>query len=285
MKRKDARKLKTVDPFMRVVAHVMSERNDSMIMFEDSFNCEHLDAFIKEQKEKGIKFTYLDIVAAAVVRMLATHPQLNRYIMNGRIYARNEITISYAIQKDIKAGSSETTVKVHFDGTENIFEVRDKIHKTVDEVLAEKTDASTETDKVADILAKLPDWLFKLAVNVLKFMDRHNMCPQAVIDASPFHTSFFITNMKSLGINYIYHHIYNFGTTGIFIGLGKEKDEFVPDLENKPVLKKMLPLGFVLDERIAEGMQFALGLKFLKRVMRNPMILAEKLDEVTKDID
>ena len=74
MKRRDGRKIKSLDPFMRVVPHVMRERSDSMIMFQEDFVCDGMDAYIKEKKAEGIKVTYIDIVAAGIVRMLALMP-------------------------------------------------------------------------------------------------------------------------------------------------------------------------------------------------------------------
>ncbi|MBE5758592.1 MAG: 2-oxoglutarate dehydrogenase [Clostridiales bacterium] len=285
MKRRDGRKIKSLDPFMRVVPHVMRERSDSMIMFQEDFVCDGMDAYIKEKKAEGIKVTYIDIVAAGIVRMLALMPSLNRFIMNGRVYARNNISFSYALQKDLKGGSSETTIKLEFAGTETLMEVRDKIQAAADEVTKTKGTVDTETDKVAAILAKLPDWLFKFAVTILMWMDKHNCLPKMVMDASPFHTSFFITNMKSLGINYVFHHVYNFGTAGIFIGLGKDKTKVVADLDDQPEVRKMLPLGVVIDERFAEGLDWAKGMKQLKRLLRDPHMLDKPIEKKNEDID
>lgn len=55
------------------------------------------------------------------------------------------------------------------------------------------------------------------------FLDKHGILPKAIIKASPFHTSAFLTNVASLGIDAIYHHLYDFGTTGIFLAMGKRK--------------------------------------------------------------
>lgn len=285
MKRKDGRKIKSLDPFMRVVPHVMKERSDSMIMFSEDFSCDGMDAYIKAKKEEGIKITYIDIVAAAAVRMLAIQPSLNRFIMNGGVYARNNISFSYALQKDLRGGSSETTIKVAFDGTENLEDVYTRIQAEADKVTKTNGETDTETDKMAAILTKLPDFIFRIVVNILIWMDKHNCMPKAVMDASPFHTSFFITNMKSLGINYVFHHVYNFGTTGIFIGLGKQKDKVIAGLDGTPEVKKMLPLGVVIDERFAEGLDWAKGVKSLKRLIRNPALLEKRLDAKTEDID
>ena len=53
-----------------------------------------------EQKAaEGIKFSYMNIIYAALIRILAERPQLNRFAMNGTLYARNQILVSLAIKK------------------------------------------------------------------------------------------------------------------------------------------------------------------------------------------
>ncbi len=43
----------------------------------------------------------MHILIAAMVRGLALYPALNRFVMNGRIYAHNEIQISFVVKKSL----------------------------------------------------------------------------------------------------------------------------------------------------------------------------------------
>ena len=80
-----------------------------------------------------------------------------------------------------------------------------------------------ETTKTAGSLNKLPNWIFRLFMRIARFLDRHNCLPKSLIKASPFHTSVFVTNLKSLKLDAIHHHLYEFGTCSLFIAMGKEK--------------------------------------------------------------
>ena len=130
-------------------------------------------------------------------------------------------------------GDTETTIKLAFEGTETIQEIAEVINRRIKE---ETTDRQGEngTDKLAKVLTFVPAPLIRLVVNTLMWMDRHNLLPKAIIDLSPFHTSFFITNLKSLGINYIFHHTYEFGTTGLFFAIGNEQNHVVLDKSGNP---------------------------------------------------
>lgn len=280
-KRYDGRRIHDVEPFQRIVPYIMKTRTDSQNLFNDDFLCDPLDDYIKLKKSEGLDYNYMKIVIAAMVRTIALRPALNRFVMNGRIYTRHKIWVSFVIQRTLRDDSAGTTVKLCFEGTESLQEISEAVDNIVFET---KHTESNDTDKLAGLIMSIPGPLIKLAVNSLMFLDKHDMLPKAVIKASPFHTSFFVTNLKSIGLRYIYHHVYEFGTTGIFIALGKEKLKAVP--LNKDILegKKVLTLGLVTDERFCDGLYFAKSMKIFRRCMRDPKILEKALDKKLEDV-
>ena len=281
-KRPDGRAIKNLEPLQKIMPYIMKTRTDSMNMYQDTFACEAMDAYIKEKEAEGIKMGYMHILIAAMVRLLATRPQLNRFVMNGRIYARKKIWISFVVHPTLEDASTETTVKLCFDGTENIIEVAEKVN---DIIRKETRDRKGEngTDQLARVLTRIPSGVIKLVVNTLMWMDRHNMMPKKVVELSPFHTSIFITNLKSLGISHIYHHVYEFGTTGLFMAMGKEK--VIPVVSGKEsIQEKHMSFGLVSDERFCDGLYFALSLRQLRKMIRNPKCLEEPLAEKVEDV-
>lgn len=272
--RSDGRKLKTLGPFFRVIPHVMKERSDAHVYYTQDLPLKYLDTYISKKEEEGIRMSYMNIIYAALVRMLAEKPALNRFVMDGRTYARNGITISLAIKKEMTEEIEETTLKIPFTGSENIFEVKEKLDSTI----AKNKDLSAEnsTDRLAKLLSLVPDWLFKFIVNILMFLDKHGMMPKAVINASPFHTSAFLTNVGSLGIDAIYHHLYNFGTTGVFLAMGKKKKAYIYEDDNI-VQEKTISLAWVADERICDGFYYANALKSFYRYMKKPELLEKNI--------
>ena len=283
-KRPDGRAIQNLEPMQMIMPYVMKTRTDSMNMYEDSFACEPMDAYIKEKSEQGIRLGYMHIIIAAVVRLIALRPQLNRFCMNGKIYSRPKIWVSFVVHPTLRDESVGTTIKLCFEGTETILEVAEKINEAIaNETVNRK--GENDTDKLLrTLMKKIPGPLIKLVVNTLLWMDKHNLMPKAIIDLSPFHTSFFITNLKSLGINHIYHHTYEFGTTGLFFAMGKEKQ--VPFVQNGTITtRKEMGFGLVSDERFCDGLYFALSLRKLRRFMQNPAVLEKPLDKKMEDVD
>jgi hypothetical protein len=130
----------------------------------------------------------------------------------------------------------------------------------------------------------MPNCLVKLGVGTLKWLDRHGMLPKKIIKVSPFHTSCFITNLKSIKTDYIYHHLYDFGTTGLFISMGKENLEPVVEDNGTIGVGKIMKLGIVTDERICDGFYYAGSLRLFKELIENPQQLVDRLEKVEEDI-
>ncbi len=280
-KRSDGVKVKHCDPILRMTSYIMPHRYDAQVFSKDKIDCENIDKFIREEGEKGQKFSYMHIVIAGLVRMYAMRPKLNRFIMNRKIFARNNISICFAMKKVLKEDAPETTIKLEFTGKENIYEIRDMVEKAIEE--NRQVSESNDTDKTAKRLLRLPNWLLKAAMRFLTWMDNHGLLPKKLIKVSPFHTTCFVSNMKSLRTDYIYHHLYEFGTLGQFVGMGKEHIEPVVDGDGNITTKKIMKLGMVIDERLCDGFYYAKAIKYGTKFIENPELLRENLDEIIKD--
>lgn len=282
-KRPDGRVIRNLDPMDKIMPYIMKTRTDSMNMYEDTFPCDVWDTYIKEKAEQGIKVTYMDIVIAAFVRIMALRPQLNRFVMNGKIYARPKIWVSFVVHPTLKDGSTGTTIKLCFEGTENIFEVAKIVNDAVEKETTKRV-GENSVDKLLRILMNaIPGPFIKLVINTLMWMDKHSIMPKFIIDLSPFHTSLFLTNLKSLGINHVFHHVYNFGTTGLFFAMGKEK--IIPVVQkDKIVQEKHMGFGLVSDERFCDGLYFAMSLRQMRKFMRNPASLETPLEKKIEDV-
>ena len=271
-RRSDGRKLKTVPPFFRVIPNVMLERSDSQVYFKQDIILKDMDAYIDKKAAEGIKLSYMNIIYAALVRIIAERPYLNRFAMNGNLFARNKIFVSLAIKKNFSDEGQETTIKLPFNGTENIFEVKEKLDSAIEK--NKYTTNSNNTDALAKALSLVPNGAIRVAIKLLSFLDRHGAMPKAVISASPFHTSVFLTNVGSLGIDSIYHHLYNFGTTSMFFAMGKKKKSYVYD-DDEIHEEKCITIAFVGDERICDGYYYATSFKLLSKYLKKPELLEE----------
>lgn len=279
-KRADGRKIKTLLPYYKMIPYIMKERADAHVYFEDEISIDGIEEYIKAKKEEGIKITHMDVVLAAISRTILEKPRLNRFIMNRRIYARNELSISLAIVKKLtEEDYVDTTVKFKIKPEDTIFTIASQEQK----IVSENKDANqnNSTDRLAKIITSLPNWLVKFAVWVITKLDNHNMLPKSIIDASPFHTSIFLTNLGSVGIDSIYHHIYNFGTTSGFLAMGGRKER-IKDYKTGET-EKYITFRFVMDERICDGYYYAKAFQVFRRYILNPKLLEQPCLDAKED--
>ena len=272
MKRSDGTRIKAEDPFAELIPYVLDSRTAAQNFSKHIFVTESIDSYIQEKGAAGHKISYLHFFIAAYVRLLAERPQLNRFIINSKVYQRNNICISMVVKRSFRENGEETTVKFEFTGQENIFEVAEIINNYIAEA---KTDGiSTETDKLVTGLMTMPGFFKKFLVKGLLGLDKVNLLPASVIKVSPFHTSLFFTHLKSIKTDYIYHHLYEVGTAGIFVALGKTAK--IPVVVNDElVIKKCVTVGYTVDERICDGVYFARSFRQLERFLENPQLLEE----------
>jgi len=280
--RVDGKKVRDIDPIQRIIPHIMRHRHDSMNLIAVDLPCEPFDEFIKKESAAGNgEYDYMHIIIAGLVRIVANYPRLNRFVMNGRIYKRSVINISFVVRKGMSPDAPDTTVKLEFSGRETIAEVREKINDVI--IANSNLDADNGTDKIARLITFTPNVVIAMLIGLIKFLDRHGMLPKAIIDVSPFHTTAFITNMKSIKGPSIYHHVYDFGNTGMFFSMGKEA--MIPVVSGKEIVPaKRLPFKIVTDERFCDGFYFSSALRVLRKYYTHPEVLKEPLEELPDDV-
>lgn len=274
--RSDGKKVKSMDPVFRLIPCIMKERVDSQVFFKEDIVLNGMDAYINKKAEEGIKISYMNIVFATIVRIISERPELNRFAINGAIYQRNRIEVSITIKKSLTDEAEETTLKIPFTGKETIFEVKEKLEKEIEE--NKKENAQNGTDKLVRLFNLLPTFLIRGIVSFLMFADKHGFMPKKIIELSPFHTSVYLTNVGSLGIDSIYHHIYNFGTTSLFFAMGRKKKSYVYE-DDEIKQEKCITIGFVGDERICDGHYYASSFRQMAKYFRNPELLEKPLEE------
>lgn len=275
--RSDGKKVKGMNIIEKAEPFFMPQRIDAVNYITAKIPCAPMDEFIAKERKNGVSYSYMHILFATLVRVIYSRPKLNRFIMRGTTYQRKGISITMDIKPKLDDETDNITCKFYFTGKESLPEIK----KILDDEIAKYTkgDVEHDTTKTARKFGKLPDFLFRWAMAFARWADKRGMLPKSLIHASPFHTSCFVTNLKSIKIGHIYHHLYNFGTTTMFFSMGKEKME--PYIENNKEIKigKFMDLGISMDERIADGFYYGKSLKLVQEFMANPESLLERLPE------
>jgi len=281
--RPDGRRLRNLSPFYLITPYIMRTRVDAQDYFEDRIDIAPAEAWLRKQREQGRRLGLLQLVVAAVVRTLSQWPRLNRFVAGQRIYARNEVLISFALKKRLHQDSPETAVKLRFDPSATVFDVAAAIDQAVAANRAEQS--RNETDRTARLFMLCPGAVVRFLVWALRVLDYLGLLPGVIRRASPFHTSVFVTDIGSLGIKPIYHHLYEFGTTSIFVAFGAKEEERSLDEAGRVVVRRLVGLKIVNDERICDGHYYASAFRYMLRLLRHPERLETPPGRVVEDLD
>lgn len=277
--RSDGKKVKNASLLFRIMPHIMRTREDSQVYFSQDVPIKYMDAYINKKAEEGIKLSYMHIIYAAIVRTIYERPWLNRFVIDGRTYNRDSIFMSLTIKKGLEDGAPETVVKLEFTGKESLLEIKEKLENSIQKNKDVKTKNSM--DKLVIALEKTPNIVLKAVVGLFKILDKYGILPKKIIELSPFHTSAFLTNVGSIGIDAIYHHLYNFGTTSLFFAMGKKKRDFIHE-DEEIVEEKCISIAFVGDERICDGYYYASSFKLFNKYIKRPELLEKSIEEEKK---
>ena len=283
-RRPDGRRIKDIDPVMQITPYVMPMRCDAQVFLKHRADMDLLSRYIRRQKaEKGQSVSYMQIIVAAYVRAVSRNPMVNRFIMNKQLFARNNCSAAFTILKDPSdADRGEAVVKIKFDLSDTLWDVRDRMAAAVEAGRGEGEDAGF-TEKLLRFLFAVPG-LATVVVGLVRFLDRFGLAPGVLMEELPFYVGMYITNTASIGLHDVNHHLYNWGNVGLFLGLGTtEKIAEVEDGETR--MKRYLPIGITADERVCSGAHYARFFADMKRFLEHPELLETPPETVLFDGD
>ncbi len=267
--RNDGYLIKHSDPILRAIPYIMPKRYDAQVFFSDTLSLNHSEKVIKDLRKEKHRVIFLHVVLAAMLRTIVDYPKANRFVKGRRVYARKKVSFSFAIKKSLDLDSPETVLKLDFDRHATLLDVVEQVNAAIEE--NRKEDGKNKADRAASILNLFPGFLFRAAVWLVNRLDNHRLLPKFLVNASPFHTSVFVTDLGSIGIQPIYHHIYDFGTTSFFLAFGTKRRNVLGGSQTDGVKKiKQMDIKIAVDERICDGYYFARVIRRLMNYIENP---------------
>lgn len=277
--RSDGKRLKKLSGEYVLSPHFMVERNDALNYTEVDIPLAPMQKYINEKRKEGIAISHLALILSAYSRVVGEFPLLNRFVVNRKFYARKELAVLMVVLKNA-ADMEGTTSKVKLDPTDTIFDTNRKITEYI-ETNRQEGDTNS-TGRMVTTLLHIPG-LLNFGIRILKWMDKHGLLPWAIIEASPFHASMGITNLASIRTDFVFHHPYNFGTTSMFLAMGKSKE--IPEKHgDEIVFEKYIPIGVAMDERICSGHYYSAAFKKFKKYLANPELLEAPPETVIKEV-
>ena len=281
--RADGRLIRSTPAIDRIGPYIMVNRTGANNLFSETVEISEMEKYVRRKRQEGLTgFGITHVIVAAYVRTIAKYPALNRFVAGQKVYSRGEdIVLSMTVKKELALDSPDTDIKVHLNPHDTAEDVYRKFNAQVE--AAKNTSLDSDMDNTAGILSVIPGIVLKFVVWLLKTLDYFGLIPGFLLEISPFHGSAYFTSMASLGIQPVYHHLYDFGTIPVFCAFGRKR-RATELVDGEMVTRKYVDMKFNLDERICDGYYYASLLKHFVRILKKPDVLDQPPAAVERDI-
>ena len=282
MGRTDATYLKDIDGMHFIMPFLLPNRCDNQAYFTFQIDLTKLNEYVKKKNESNpdYKYNLFQCVVTAVLKIITLRSKLSIFIHDKRMYKRNEVSAAFTVKQEFKDDGGEVLCFIHSKPEWNIDDVHDELRRQL-----LKLKVRTYKDESSGFMDKfnaLPKFISRPLLDLVCWLEKVNLIPKALIETDPYHSSVVLANLGSIGLPDGYHHLTNWGTTSMFIVIGKSGR--MPFYENdKVVFRDGVKLGMTIDERIADGYYFSKSIKMLQLILEEPELLERPLNEKLSD--
>lgn len=276
--RRDGKVIRDIDSMHYIMPLMYPNRCDNEAFMTLHINLEKTEEYIKQKNKENPdnKIAIFEIIIAATLKAIRLRPHMNRFIANKTMYQRNELTAAFTVKKNFRDDGEETLARVVAEDGDTLDTINKKV---VDQINFCKT-GTDESSEAMNFIQKLP---CKKFIGVMaRMLDRHGLMPKSVIATDPYQCTVVLTNLGSIGMNIGYHHLMNWGTTSIFIVIGKKHNRPHYDKDGNITMRREMSLSITIDERISDGFYYARSLRLLKKLIENPELLELPIEEEVK---
>ena len=275
----DGTLVKALDPVVFLMPFIMPRRCDSQVFANLDLDLKKVEPFIREQRKNIPDLTLYHFVFAALARAAFQVPQINRFIVDGGIYQRDAVQISMMIKKELAIDGKESAIFPVIEKGDTLEDIVRKCQDLTNEAFADLKGESNDFDGLMKILNVAPTALTKAFVHSMFWLDGHGRLPEKLRKLQPFHSSFFVSNVGSIGLPVIFHHLYQFGTISGFVCMGQKEWKLTMDRHGEVSKSKVLPVTFLADSRICDGYSYSSAFRVIRKCFDRPDLLLTSFEE------
>jgi hypothetical protein len=277
-RRSDATYVADLPPFKRILPYAMPKRCDAVVYHEFTVDLTEGIRFIKKlnRNDPG-DHTYrvFELFLSALLRTITVRPHLNRFIMNYDCWQRNELSLNFVVKEDYTDEAPEHTAILYFEPDMTFPEIASIINRTIEE--SRNGGDGNDTDSAIGFFLHFPKWVLRSLLAIIRFFDVIGLAPKALRDADGLHASAFVANLGSINLSGSpHHHLYEWGTTSLFLTMGMLKRKRMVDEEGNQTHMDTMQIGVSVDERIADGFYFIKSMQILQDHLSHPELLMQR---------
>ena len=258
-------------PVRRIMPLLMPTRSESVVWHEQLVDLTKTLPFIDAwNASHDAPLTLFQLVLFAVGRTFHERPGMNRFVSGGRLYQRRGVQLSFAAKKAFDETAPIVTIKLELPKEADMSAFATMVRGAVSEG---RTGPERAVDTEMRLATMLPVPVLSAALWLLRKLDEWNLMPAAMIRPDPMYASAFLANLGSLGIDRTWHHLFEYGTVGLFAAVGVAGPGIVVGASGEPEVRQLLSIRYTFDERVNDGFSAAKALELVRRYLESPELL------------
>lgn len=281
--RRDGRLLRDVDPMHYIMPIIYPNRCDNEAFISETLDVSNINAYLEKKNEniEGTRYSHFLVIIAALLKTITLRERMNRFIVNGNTYQRNEVCCAFTMKKHFNDDGDEALVFIHAKDSDTIDTLYEKVNEQVKSVRFENV-VDSSSDAMEFFTKKLPRFLSRFLVKFMCMLDRHGKVPYSLIETDPYYSSAVLSYLGSIKLHAGYHHLTNWGTTSVFLTVGEKTVRPFYNRRGELSMKDSIDFGFTIDERLADGYYYAKTIRLFKKLIENPELLELPLSEAVR---
>ena len=265
-----------------IMAHIMPNRTDAEVCFQDKFDVTEVMKYIAEKNEThpNYRTTIFHAVVFAIAKMIRERPKMNRFVQGRRTYERYEITLSFMAKRRFIDGAEESFMIVTPKDDDTLDSISHRIYGDVMEA-RKKEHADDGFDDLVNKLGSLPRILLMIIARIVRWLDFWGLNFKFLMDGDSNYTTCLLSNLGSIDCPSVYHHLNNYGSNSFMVTIGRVHKEEVLQPDGTKQIRDVVDISATLDERIADGFYFARSLKVIRHLLAHPELMDRPFSEPT----
>ena len=278
----DAKYLKDVDSMHFIMPFMFPNRCDNETFFSFRIDLTPLNEYIQKKNSTNPEYKYnmFQCMIAAALKTITLRSKLSIFIHNRKMYKRNEVSAAFTVKQVFSDDGGEVLAFIHSKPEWTIDDLHNEIHRQL--IKLKNKNYVDESTGFMDKFNALPKWISRPALDIVCKMEKKGLIPPALVETDPYHSTVNFANLGSIGLPSGYHHLTNWGTTSMFIVIGKMGR--MPFYENDEVVfRDGVEINITMDERIADGYYFSKSMKMMQYFISHPELLDQPFNEKLDD--
>jgi len=257
-------------------------RCDNEAFFSFKIDLTAVNEYINKRNAENPEYKYnlFQCIIAAALKTITLRSKLSIFIHDRKMYKRNEISAAFTVKQEFSDNGGEVLAFIHSKPDWTIDDLHNEIHRQL--LKLKNKSYVDESTGIMDKFNQLPKFISRPIVSAICHLEKKGMILPALVETDPYHSTVNFANLGSIGLPSGYHHLTNWGTTSMFIVIGKA--DRMPFYENDQVVfKDAVELNITMDERIADGFYFSKSMKMMQYFLQHPELLEHPFNEKMDD--